>query len=134
MIVAGWLIVAALTIGSRDDKFQAGVLFGTIFGNITIAAAWIALGPGPLVMRLALSPLWVMVLYFPLVVDITTPFDTDSFGGFHFFTIFFFGQWLIVQIAIWSVVFAFGWRITYRGIAPSTSAARQGNRASKVVN
>src|SRR4029077_1497547 len=48
LIVLGLLLLALLGPNGRSEYRVLGYFFGTVFGHTTLAAAWIAFGPLPL--------------------------------------------------------------------------------------
>jgi hypothetical protein len=95
-----WLLIVAIdSPGPGNDVLEGicfALMFGSLFGHTTVAAAWAAFGPGRLLLRVPLSLLWVALLALAIGVNI------DIHGG-PSNTAFMFGvlllmQWILLQI------------------------------------
>ncbi len=66
------LIIVLLPLDSppRDEHLVIGFLLGSLFGHAILAAAWLALGPGPWFVRLPLAVVWSAMLPLALVLNI----------------------------------------------------------------
>ncbi len=74
LIVLGWLLIAFLDPdppGQLGEYIGLGLFFGTMFGQTTMASAWAAFGPAPLVWRLPLSFLWVVMLAVGIGINVS---------------------------------------------------------------
>jgi hypothetical protein len=84
-----------------------GYLFGTLFGQTTLAAAWTALGPFPWYVRLVLAPIWLGILCICLMFNIGLHGGPDV-AGLLLIAGCLFGQWILVQIPLWGVALGYG--------------------------
>src|SRR5688572_15227013 len=68
-----WLLLAAVEPNGPGplDYVLIGYLIGTLFGQATLASAWMALGPLPLLWRLPLSLSWVAALAIAFIVNVS---------------------------------------------------------------
>jgi hypothetical protein len=116
LIVLG-LLLAALTKSEPQPKpweyFTIGLVFGTFFGQATLAAAWTALGPLQLVWRLPLALVWLMTLVAALAINMSL----YSPGGGSVMVIIFgsvlVGQWVLAQVPMWGLSIGYGLRLRY---------------------
>jgi len=107
LFVVGIAIVAAVHPDepNRPRPFglvAAGLLLGTTYGHVSVAAAWCALGPLRLATRLPLSAGWVAALCIALAVNLAT--DRGPPNELVVVLVFcgvLFGQWVLVQLAVW---------------------------------
>ena len=126
LVVIGWALVAFMDPDPPRgtlEAFSLGIFFGTMFGHTTAAAAWAALGPGLLLVRLPLALLWVVMLPAALAINI----GIHSGPGVEFAVLFsgyLFGQWLLVQLPLWLLVILFGLKLRYRVASSMTSDPR----------
>jgi hypothetical protein len=123
LVVVGLLLLVFLPPGYLD---HTGVcyLFGTVFGQATLAAAWTAFGPLPLLWRLPLSLLWVSALVaanaFNSVLYCDGLFDFDyvlagCLGG----------QYALLQLPFWGLALTCGLRLQYHGANSPRPSARE---------
>lgn len=124
LIMGGWMLAAVLiAMGPGLSPLFGGVMFGTVFGQVSLAAAWTALGPFRLTVRLPLAVVWLAVL--PLVLALGAlrgPMDLQFLvmvGGAIA------GQWILVQIPLWLLVWYYGLRIVAAGDEPAFSPRDQ---------
>jgi hypothetical protein len=106
--VLGWLLVAGLT--GPLDVVPGGLLLGTIFGQVALSAAWVALGPLPLKWRWPLAATWQSCLTLAVGVNIASEDDAPLaillvVGGAML------GQWLLMQALLWGIAIFAGFRI-----------------------
>lgn len=109
LVLAPWLFSAL-----SDDNPQGtisqfivwGIFWGTMFGQTTLAAAWSAFGPAPLIIRLPFSLVWVLMHPVALALHLYLN------GGPVAFAIpigaCLFGKWLLLQFPLWGLVFGMG--------------------------
>jgi hypothetical protein len=124
LIALGCLLLAVVRPEPGEGEFVViGLIFGTLFGHTTLAAAWCALGPLPLVWRLPLSLLWLAALVASFVAQ-NPPGPTEMFVVLAAAML---GQWLIVQAGLWVLAIAYGWRLRFQA-GPDSSAPPQRER------
>lgn len=105
----------------------AGLIFGTLFGQTTLAAAWCALGPLPLAWRMPLSLLWIAALVGSFFVNVLRHPGPAEF--IYLLAASLLGQWLIVQAILWGLAIAYGWRLHFQLAADDTGGTpRQRDR------
>ena len=114
LICIQWLAFALLDPEAGGAAFRCanhGFMFGTLFGQTTLAASWTALGPGPLRWRLPLSLLWIASL--PAAIAISGCVHQHSAGSEDLLVIgvCVFGQWMIAQAPLWALAIWFGLRL-----------------------
>jgi hypothetical protein len=121
LIAVGYLLLlVSNTGGFFPGHVRLGFLLGTCFGHTTLAAAWTALGPSPLIWRGPLSLLWVTLLVVAIVTTLGGPtFDVATVLGGCLL-----GQWILVQIPLWGLVWGYGLRLRYRDEAHQTPDPR----------
>jgi hypothetical protein len=96
----GWMVYVSI-----------GFFFGTFLGQTTLAAAWAALGPGPLRWRMPLSLVWVAML--PVAVAINVGIHGGPDDAAFVIAGCLFGQWLIVQLPLWGLAMGYGLRLRH---------------------
>jgi hypothetical protein len=88
-----------------------GALLGTLFGRTTVVAAWTALGPGPVLLRIPLGLLWIATD----IVTVTLRLRADVYPPDAGFTLVLgaclFSQWLGVQVPLWILAIAYRLRL-----------------------
>src|SRR5262245_42364286 len=112
LLVVSWLLIAILEPSgpSPYDHILIGFIFGTMFGQATLASAWTAIGPLPLLWRLPLSLGWIasLVIAFLLNVAFHSPPSVEIALIMSICTV---GQWLVVQIPFWGLAVGYGLRL-----------------------
>lgn len=113
LVVVGLLLLVLLD-GSLPHPIIGGFLWGTLFGHTTLAAAWTAFGPSPLLWRLPLSLLWIAALTVALICNlkfhgIGAP---DEFVAVVAACLA--GQFAFLQLPFWGLVLSYGLRLRYR--------------------
>jgi hypothetical protein len=91
---------------SVSETAAIGFFFGSLFAHTTLAAAWTAFGPAPLVWRLPLSLVWVFGLAIAIQVNLVLNGGPDE--GAVLVGACLFGQWLLLQVPLWTIALAFG--------------------------
>ncbi|HEX5103270.1 MAG TPA: hypothetical protein VFV87_05640 [Pirellulaceae bacterium] len=115
LLLGTWLFSAF----SNDDPqgfYQfifVGLFWGTMFGHTTLAAAWAAFGPGPLLVRLPLSLFWVAML--PVAVAINLSVNSGPGQMAVPIGICLLGQWLALQFPLWGLALWLRLRLQCRG-------------------
>jgi len=110
-----WVVLALFDpdgSSRRSEYIGLGYLFGTLFGQTTLAAAWTALGPLPWYVRLVLAPLWLAILWGCLALNIGVN------GGpgqvLLLFAACLLGQWILVQLPLWGLALGYGLHLQRR--------------------
>lgn len=119
--MVGWLLIALLD-GSGSGELIGGILLGTVFGQVTLAAAWTALGPCSLICRLPLALAWIAAISIAVAFNIIG--DNGNFEEIVVISGAILAQWLLVQGPLWLLAFSHRIRIRHRGdsIAPAAGA------------
>ena len=94
-----------------SETLGIGYFFGSMFAHTTLAAAWNAFGPGPLVWRLPLSQVWVAMLALGVGINVGLnggPEEAVLIVGGCFFL-----QWLLLQFPFWGLALGYGLRLQY---------------------
>lgn len=115
LVVAGWLLIASLGHSISSDSIESqlniGLILGSMFGQVSLSAAWCALGPFPFVRRLPLSFLWLVAIVVSFGSNVAQQANSQ---GFQVLVVYGGGmllQWLLVQFPIWLVVARYGLRV-----------------------
>jgi hypothetical protein len=123
-IIALALLLIATVRSERQakplDYVTIGLVFGTFFGQATLAAAWTALGPLPLVLRLALSLAWLAASMVALAINFSVNGPRGEAEMVVVFGCVAFGQWLLAQAPLWGLAVGYGLRVRH---ASDTSPA-----------
>lgn len=98
--------------GRLGEQIGLGFFFGTMFSHATLASAWTAFGPGPLVWRLPLSLVWVLLMPVAIGINVGLNGGPDEaavvVGGCLL------GQWFLVQLPLWGLAMGYGVRLQHR--------------------
>lgn len=105
-------LVLAFVDHQENEHVVLGYLFGTIFAHATLAAAWTALGPLPLIGRLPLSLVWLALLGLAFAANVGMHGGPDK-GVVLLVWACLLGQWLCVQIPLWGLTIAYGSRLRH---------------------
>jgi hypothetical protein len=126
ILVFSWLFLAVFEPEGpgRIEYVVIGYLIGTLFGQATLAAAWTALGPGPLLWRLPLSLAWIGALSVGFMVNIAQHGGPDGFIAL-VIAICLLAQWAIVQVPLWGLAIGYGLRLRHVSDPPETARDRQ---------
>lgn len=109
-IVGGCSLVAVID-PNRHEHVAIGFILGTLFGQTTLAAAWTALGPLPLMWRLPFSFLWLSCLMLAFAGNIWM-YGHGSDVSFWLATgCCLVSQWFLVQIPLWCCAALYCWRL-----------------------
>ncbi len=111
MIAVGSILVATLSWHGNYVSLVVGIVLGTLFGQVSIAAAWTALGPGTKRLRIPLSLVWLATLIASVAFNVMRHSEGDAT---EMLIRTFLGQWLLAQLPLWALVVTYGWRLTYR--------------------
>lgn len=105
LLGVNWLTIAFLNPNSSNGYLETvaiGYFIGSLFAHATLAAAWTAFGPGPLMFRLPLSLLWILLLAIAIAINIAL-----HHGGMQEVPVvlgtIYFGQWLVLQLPLWGL-------------------------------
>jgi hypothetical protein len=109
LIGLGCLLVAIMPVALGEVAIY--FIVGTLLGHTTLAAAWLVFGPLPLIWRLLLSSGWLALLQVALSIDVWLHEGSQSISWFVGMLLLV--QWLMVQIVLWGLVRALGWRLEH---------------------
>jgi hypothetical protein len=114
LVAIGWLILALLNDPTGPDWLGAtrvGLVLGTMFGQVSLAAAWCALGPFSLIRRLPLSFVWLAAIVVALGCNIARNSNSPGFQLLLTYSGTLLFQWLVLQTPIWLLVARYGLRV-----------------------
>ena len=123
-----WLLLAAVAIDGRSgagEHIVVGFLIGTMFGQATLASAWTALGPAPLLWRLPLSLGWIAALVIAFLINIGVNNHGPDAGVAFIMGACLIGQWLLVQVPLWGLAVGYGVRLRHQSDPPKSTRERQ---------
>jgi hypothetical protein len=124
LILVGLAALATLWPDGPGQEMFIGLLLGTLFGHTTVAAAWCAYGPGPLIIRMPASLAWIVTLLFALAIAAglhNRP--SDFLPGLGLCLL---GQWLLLQLLFWGLHMVLGIQLTsFAGHMPATTASHR---------
>jgi len=126
LMLLQWIATAVIEPEGGHGKIgyvTIGFFFGTFFGYTTLAAAWAALGPGPLMCRVPLSLVWVALL--PVAIAINVAINGGPQRAAFVIGGCLFGQWLIVQLSLWSLAIGYGLRLRHEDDWEETQNRRE---------
>jgi hypothetical protein len=114
LVAAGWLVLAMANPNGPNGlgNVIAGLVLGTMFGQTSLAAAWCALGPFPLVRRLPLSFLWLAAIVVAFGCNLARGPNSQGFWVLLIYSGAMLFQWLILQTPIWLLVARYGLRVS----------------------
>jgi hypothetical protein len=109
--------------GRLGEQIGLGFFFGTMFSHATLASAWTAFGPGPLVWRLPLSLAWVLSMPVAIGINVGLNGGPDEaavvVGGCLL------GQWFLVQLPLWGLAMGYGLRLRHWSDVSTVTDARE---------
>lgn len=125
ILILDWLVIAFADPDPPTGWWQSiaiGLVFGSLFGQTTLAATWSAFGPAPVIWRLPGSVIWIFMLGVGLAVN--TAVNGGLGGGPLIVGAVLLCQWLLLQIPFWSIKWAFGIKLRHiedaaQGYVPS---------------
>ncbi len=123
-----WLLLVTIEPQGAPSGFNyllVGYLIGTMFGQATLASAWTALGPLPLLWRLPLSLAWIAVLSISFVANIATHGNGPNIDFALTLAVCLAGQWVLVQCPLWGLAIVNGIRLRHATDPPDTAGDRQ---------
>ena len=127
LLAVSWLLLVASLPARGQLAFTliTGFLYGSKFGQATLASAWTALGPGPIEMRMPLSIAWIALLAIThplreasMNLPVQVGYSLVEVGGLT-------GIWLLVQLPLWGLVFGYGVRLRHCSDAIESSDNRR---------
>lgn len=98
LALSWWSLVLVDPSPPGSDTVRIGYFLGSLFAHATLAAAWTALGPGPLAYRVPLSILWVGSL--PVAVGINIAINGGPHSGALTVGGCLVGQWLLLLLPL----------------------------------
>ena len=105
-IALNWLAIVALhpPAGGNDvlRELCIALIFGSLFGHTTVAAAWAAFGPGRLIWRVPLSLFWVALL--ATAVGLNVIIQGGPPPAVFIYSALILLQWVLLQIPLWGPV------------------------------
>jgi hypothetical protein len=116
LVLVTWLAVAFSEENQQSPLLETifvGLFWGTMFGHTTLAAAWSAFGPGPLVVRLPLSLVWVAMLPVVIVIQLHDNPGSAGTGMAILIGACLLGQWLFLQLPFWGLAIGLGLRLQH---------------------
>jgi hypothetical protein len=119
LVAVGLAMIVAIQAEPQPkpwEYFTFGAVYGTLFGQATLAGAWAALGPGRVLVRQLLSLVWLA----SLVVAIGRNHSLNGMADTEIVMTFaaaLFCQWLLVQAILWGIGLGFGVRLVQEGPA-----------------
>lgn len=123
LLAASLFSIAFLEPDSSLRPLSIGYFLGSLFAHPTLAAAWTALGPGPLIWRVPLSILWVLLL--PLAIAVNVSLNGGPSNAAFMLGACFLGQWAALQVPLWAIAWGFGIRLQQGDDMESKSLASQ---------
>jgi len=113
VLASQWIAIAVIEPDGRGrfEYVNIGFFFGSFFGHTTLAAAWAALGPGPIGWRVPLSLVWVATLPIAIAINLDINGGPDDVAVLIGACLF--GQWLIVQLPLWALAIGYGLRLRH---------------------
>jgi hypothetical protein len=103
--------VLLVVVSPEFEYVGIGYLIGTMFGQATMAAAWTALGPFPLLWRLPLSLGWLATLTASLAANIELFGQSDEIWIVMGACVL--SQWIALQVPLWFLAIAYGLQMGY---------------------
>jgi hypothetical protein len=135
LVVAGWPIMVLLRPGGPPtmlSQFLAGILLGTMFGQVSLAAAWCVLSPLALVQRLPIALAWLLAIN--LAISCSILLDQPEVFALFVVNIALCVQWILIQMPIWFIVVRFGLGLRHQdSIAPGNARQQFGIRQLMVL-
>ena len=114
----GWLLLALLNPdGQGSGEFVTGILLGTLFGQVSLVAAWTALGPFSLIRRLPLAFTVLAAISISISVNLARD-NNNELVALLILCGALLLQWILVQAPVWLLVVVYGLRIHHRCDAP----------------
>ena len=127
LFVASWISIALTDPGRLRLPWEIVVmcLFGTLYGQATLAAAWAALGPLPLLWRLPLSLAWIAALGIAFATHMVLHMATNIYPITLLIAACLGGVWLLMQIPLWFLAAVYSLRVRHCTDPPASAHDRQ---------
>ena len=113
LIALSWLLIAFLNI-EAIEHIGIGIVLGLLFGHATLAAGWTAFGPGPLLVRLPLSLVWLAGCVLAFTINVFWYGGGPDLAFATVFSVCLLAQWMIVQAILWALAIGYGWRLRHK--------------------
>lgn len=127
-----WLALPLIAVGlglvvllnpDHGEYVVVGYLIGTVFGHATLASAWTAFGPLPLILRFPLALLWLVLSVACIALNVwvhTGPPEIPiTLGGCVLL------QYVALQLPFWAIALGTGVRLRYRASGGPASDSRE---------
>ena len=115
LLAIGWLCLALIDPDGRgklQEYIVLGHLFGSLFGQTSVAAAWAAFGPLPWYVRLPLAVTWLGALVLAVAISIAWHGGPAQILALLFVLLL--GQWLLMQVPLWALAWTYGLELVHR--------------------
>lgn len=123
LVVVGLLLLVVVPPRTSDDV-EFCYLFGTVFGQATLAAAWTAFGPLPLLWRLPLSLLWLAAIIAANAFNSMLYYD--GLSNFDYvLAACLSSQYALLQLPFWGLALTYGLRLRYHKANSPRPGARE---------
>jgi hypothetical protein len=116
VLAVSWLTISLLDPDpgrSIAETMGIGYFFGTMFSHTTLAAAWNAFGPLPLVWRLPLSLVWIAMLALAIGINIGVNGGPQPGQAMLLIGGCLFLQWVLLQFPFWGLALRYGLRLRH---------------------
>lgn len=111
LLALNWLSIALLGLDHPGTNFVViGNCFGSLFAHATLASAWTAFGPAPLIWRVPLSLAWVMSLPVAIGINLGVVGLQEAVLLFGSCLL---GQWVLLQFPLWTLALVLGLRLRH---------------------
>ncbi len=115
ILAIDWLLLAFLDPDGpkrSTEYITIGHLFGAMFGQASVAAAWAAFGPGRWYARVPLGLLWIALLVSALSINMGL-YRSGPDDILLLLFVCLLGQWLLVQLPLWILAHTYGLRMVH---------------------
>jgi hypothetical protein len=109
VLVLNWLLLAVIPLvppGNLVQTLVVQTLWGTVFGQTAVAAAWATFGPMPFRWRFPLSLAWLAML--TLADAFNGWLNRGTPGEYIIVGVLLLCLWLLLQLLFWGIAFGFG--------------------------
>ncbi|HUE73152.1 MAG TPA: hypothetical protein VMP01_19865 [Pirellulaceae bacterium] len=130
LLTLGLLLIAIVKIDIGIPPLEyvtIGFWLGSMFGLTTLASAWAAFGPEPLLFRLPLSLVWVAMVIGAMLANVALYAVPASELASELVIIGsgLLAQWLLVQLPLWGLVMFYGLRLRHIDSRPQQADLRE---------
>jgi hypothetical protein len=126
ILAFSWLLLMLIDPRAPPALYVfVGYMVGTLFAQPSLAAAWVALGPGPLLWRLPLSLGWTGALVIAYVLQASVHGQPSHPSEALIVAAALIGQWLVVQLPLWGLRVVYGVRLRHASDPPESTRDRQ---------